>query len=1505
MRRFSNPAPNLCFLLAATLICLAGAVSAQPPETKTKTDDDLKQGSHRSLMLTRRQSVIQCMDLIREAFSRKDYLGALPLMERILSEPNSFVPLDATTEIAAHEEVQRLVLQIPADLRKRLDDQRASVAARQWEDVRTSTTEHLIAFLRQYFDLPIAVEAWWSLGQMERDHGRFQMASSSFLKIADHPQANRQQQLIALIATYETLIDDKRPTDADLILKRIARFDANLEIVLGNRSLRLSQWLSERPQIEHQPATTEPLSNIVQSRSRRPVVLPTWKNSFNAIAAANQLIREQRQRNLGVKPVPILRPLIVGDNVIARNLDAVYAINLATGVPQKLCDNAEYRDLEGLGIFDRFANQNAVIDWVQRRTEADSIFARMTTDGQRVFVIQEPDRVREFGIDRPSIRGGFRSGPHYNKLCAYSVVNPESNWEIGGNLRDAISPYSGDFFLGCPLSLDDQLFVLVQRETEVILRAIDPQQGALLWSLTLGDVLLPVTEDLQRSRVACPIIWSDGLLLISTGAGAVVAVDPALRSLRWGYRYSARTISAGDLVQGQVPGDAHQVQESWWDSWREPFLMALQPAPAKANPAGAGKSQTPSAALMVFASPETDQLHAIRLPDGEPLWREPRNGGLLIAGIFENLIIVMEGDFVRAQDIQTGRQVWRTPTADVSGPGAFSGGILVLPLLSGGTMLIDARSGQTLADSGNSDISLGSLTETDRGWIAFSRQSIMLLPRLSDVRSEVIRELQASPDDEALRVRAAFLDLQAGDFGAARAHLEGLRSTPARDLRRQALLEALLDFDNLPSSADRSELARQLKDLAEGPDYRFAAAMAIGRSALSVKDYPAAVDAALDGLSANLDQTEGLVKSDAAVVRKDRVLSGLIDEAYRRIAPHERPALDELFQRRLKEARKSRNKSAVSLLATQWRGLDWGRTLVVMDEDKALRNSSVAEVELRLLDAAGSNDREIALRALEKLATRFERNGAWRDAWAISRRIQTEFPASNPAVQPANANPANPLPVPANASLKRPKPMWPGESPHWDSTDDVRFSFYTLIPIHAEPGSLADRLDVWIERNGNELLFRGDKFFQSGQEENSERKFTLPSSTSAYRGQVGYMLREGWGIGRVVILLVGSELFGVAPLDDQGQPNAQPLWWANSIELGPPPTNAVVLKGHANVNNGFEYLVDQSNRQIGKVGPVRAGYFCYQKGSKLVAAEVENGNQLWERLELPADATVLGDDHCVYLWREGNRLEVLSAIDGRKLEERVWNHSPANLFHHRGSLAWTIMRGAELRLELYDLKSGQLIWSRADDKNSSAAILDPETIALTTPDGQLHLLEARTGRLLCPPVTVNQKNSPRMLTWYDPDRWFIAMSGSAENLQPFKSNHSHEAYRRMQVRGTLYCFDRYEPRLLWQRELKDEPISLDQSRVSPVLVQLWKKLLASNSNAVEFVLRVTDKRTGKLLPIKPKADLENYFLLNPDLEQAIVEIRLKYETIRLHYTPESPVDALDAVQGKGERPRSD
>lgn len=1498
--------------------------SVQSPANPADDADPLKLGGRNTITLSRQQSVIQCIELAQDAIRRKDYLAVAPLIERIMSEPNSFVPIDATTEVGAYEEVKKLMQQLPAELRRRLDEPRRISARSAWDEARSQGSAEVGRFLERFGDLPLGVAAWWWLGCHERDHGRRQLAASAFARIVDHPHSTSQQQAIALISEIEELLAARQTTDAVLARDRLKQLAADLVIVIGGQSQSLARWLEAHPIDRPQSSATVDSSGTASSLARLqcPVLSPVWKHSFHSsldapLAAREQQFaaRAQQQREQGVTAIQLLRPMIVNDLVIVRTLEAIQAFSLATGELRWTVQNAEYQQIKNW--IQGNAHFAKTFEWAERRSKADSLFGRMATDGRQLFVLQEPDRLGEFHGELDPRGLMSRKGPRFNTLCSLSLESGELLWRVGGpdasstivnpspveagkqseTIGDVIvnsaSPFSGVFFLGSPLVLDDVLYTVAQRETTIQLLAIDSAHGSLLWSLDMGSVLLPITDDLQRSRVACPVVWHDGVLICSTGAGAVVAVDPSLKTMIWGYRYSATTIASGDLQRKPNHHDVYSGYEPWWDSWREPFAEICQ-SRIGSTPGRQNQNDFPATteACLIFSSPETDQLHSIRISDGKPIWRIPRDGGLIVAGIDRDLVIIVEGNAVRGHDVRSGRMIWRTLTTEVSGPAVFVGSALLLELQTGGFLLLDVQSGKRLADLSQSDSALGALIITPSDWIAFSPQSLMRLPQLGEVRESTERQLQIEPNDESLLERAAFLDLQAGDFTSARKHLDSLPSESARPLRRQSLIELLKRLDPDSSQAERTKLSRELKELSANDEQRFTAAIAIATAAITAGDYIVAVDAALDGVTAELDQTDAMIKSPSVNIRRDRVLLGLVDEACRKVMPNDLPAIDALFSSRLNTARKSREHFAIQRLIEQWQGLDWSRRVVVLEDEKVLRKRSPgpasglgrpvsAEAELMLLDAAGSDDQSIAQQALEKLARRFDRAAAHRDAAAIRRRILREFAALNVSAGSALSKPEHDKSA-TDISAIRTKPIWPEVEPTWERQPAQSFEKYSLIPVHAEPGSLAERIDVWIDFMGSEILFRGETLFQSGQDEKHAQKLKLPPAASPYRGPVGYMLREAWGIGRIVVLLVGSELFAISPLDENGEPDSRFLW-ASPIELQGSPGDLRVVVSKSELNHGKPLVIDQLNRPVGKVGPVRAGYLCFQKGTKLVAVETQSGGMLWERLDLPANATILGDDHSIVIWRDHHPLEVLSAVDGRKIGEHAWKLSPETLVHHRGTLAWTVLRNHECRLELHDLRANKLVWSRKDHHDARVAVLDPETLVIATPDGFLHILAARTGAALCEPIAVNTASPAGMVAWHDFEHWFIALnhpspdSGSWNRLRP------SETYRRQLVTGMLLAIDRQQPRILWQKELVNEPLSLDQSRASPVLIQNWKLSSRRDVSMVDGILKVTDKRTGINLIDEPRESAMPFFLLNPDPQQGILELKLPRETIRMFF----------------------
>ena len=96
---------------------------------------------------------------------------------------------------------------------------------------------------------------------------------------------------------------------------------------------------------------------------------------------------------------------------------------------------------------------------------------------------------------------------------------------------------AGGFFLGPPLPLMGQLFVLAELKGEIRLLALDATNGKLLWFQQIAHVAeLTIDRDTNRRLSGATPSFDDGILVCPTAAGACVGIDLATRSLLWGYQ---------------------------------------------------------------------------------------------------------------------------------------------------------------------------------------------------------------------------------------------------------------------------------------------------------------------------------------------------------------------------------------------------------------------------------------------------------------------------------------------------------------------------------------------------------------------------------------------------------------------------------------------------------------------------------------------------------------------------------------------------------------------------------------------------------------------------------------------------------------------------------------------------------------------------------------------------------------------------------------------------------
>ena len=94
------------------------------------------------------------------------------------------------------------------------------------------------------------------------------------------------------------------------------------------------------------------------------------------------------------------------------------------------------------------------------------------------------------------------------------------------------------------------------------------------------------------------------------------------------------------------------------------------------------------------------------------------------------------------------------------------------------------------------------------------------------------------------------------------------------------------------------------------------------------------------------------------------------------------------------------------------------------------------------------------------------------------------------------------------------------------------------MPIEILPGSLCERLDVALDHEAETLRFQGN-----GQTTYWDLK--LPTENARLRNYLP--LHRAWGIGPLAIVQVGTDLYGVAPLDEGGEPVPTLLWHADLV----------------------------------------------------------------------------------------------------------------------------------------------------------------------------------------------------------------------------------------------------------------------------------------------------------------------------------------------------------------------
>lgn len=248
------------------------------------------------------------------------------------------------------------------------------------------------------------------------------------------------------------------------------------------------------------------------------------------------------------------------------------------------------------------------------------------------------------------------------------------------------------------------------------LHALATKSGRELWSRNLGRTL--GQTDYWEYYVSSPVV-AGARLYVGSGSGRLFSIDPASGKIAWSTDLGARVrstpaLTANAVIVGTNSGHVIAVDRA---TGRRLWRFATEGA---AHDFAFGDNDTRSAVTRPIAIGDTviaggrdGNIYGIDLRTGAQRWRETHDGGSWILGFAAGPSAFYSGSgsalIVQAADPMTGREYWRTPTANAMFGGlARAGDVLVSNGSNGHLFAFDAATGAQLWRLRLADMALSS-----------------------------------------------------------------------------------------------------------------------------------------------------------------------------------------------------------------------------------------------------------------------------------------------------------------------------------------------------------------------------------------------------------------------------------------------------------------------------------------------------------------------------------------------------------------------------------------------------------------------------------------------------------------------------------------------------------------------------------------------------------------------------------------------------------------------------
>jgi outer membrane protein assembly factor BamB len=1143
------------------------------------------------------------------------------------------------------------------------------------------------------------------------------------------------------------------------------------------------------------------------------------------------------------------------------------------------------------------------------RASDDSLFGTLSSDGQLVYSIEDASSngaasARSVAMNARQLTAS--GGPAvFNYLAARDIRSGKLKWAIGGPSDQFALPQPDTFFLGPPLPLLGQLYVIGEVKGEIRLFVLDPapekKRDRIVWSQQLAIVERGVQEDALRRSTGISPSYADGILICPTSTGALVAVDLATRSLLWGYHYGREIRdNYSAFAGGQFMPNPYGIETSRW----------------------ADSSVTIAGGRVLVASVDSDDLHCLNLADGELKWKNPRQTDLYIACVFKDNVIVVGEKKVHAYRLEDGKAAWDGRAVDLpegalpSGRGFLSDDKYYLPLSSAEVADIDLSEGKierfSKSQKGNVP---GNLVCYKGRVLSQNYRGLEVFYQLDAALADVASRLSANPRDaEAFCLRGEIL-LDAGKRDEAiecyRKAYEIASEPRTKLLLRDSLLEGL----RTQFAAYRKrggEIEKLLENSAQRAAYL--------RLMIAGLEKEEDIKAAFEQCQLLVDLDPGRPPLDPLSkmqwVRRDRWIQARLDALRSHAKAEFLPLMDAAISARFMA---EQSEGSIEGLKT-FLGYFGNQPTVAPARaeliDKLKKSGRPLEVELALWQSQPDLSPLIGGSALADAGEYFRQIGQTDAAvasyrWLLSRYGDVLSKGGKTGRQIVEAiSTADPL----RKAIDR-RDDWPTGRVDYALSTNENFNErinYGRVPLEfrGNRGPYFDDLNLVYDQNQNRMSILcldafGNEIWQFPLNEDNQ-----------FQNQLFAVSRDGSQVrawGHVLLIPMGGRLVAIDTLAADKTHPPKVLWTEDGNDDNTDTPKQPQFGGRINpaaLNLGLQQIaMSYGSNRSAEANLLTNRYLCVQRSRTLRAINPTDGQTLWQRESIPLYSTIFGDDQYVFVLPvDKPEAMVFRALDGelvgsRKIERReIHAQRPDGVefirygelindckaAFGRNLLFWR-QKGDRRTLEMFDVWEQKNVWPlRSFSSKAQYDLVNREVLGIAEPNGKFTLISLPDGRTLAE-TQLEPNNDLSQVSVIPYEDSYLILTNSPLRI-PVNSNQANPVTGsgdKPIMRGRLYAIDR-QGKLLWPEAVKitNQHLIAGQAKGFPVLVfasQIYE-VPPNKPGKIRLAVQLIDKRTGRVALDKPDLPQPGFFKVSADPEKKTMQIALQKNTLTLTFT---------------------